>query len=107
MCKYLITGAAGFIGSCMVRMLVKNPSTEILTVDSLTYAGNVRSLPDSSRFPNHQIHIGSICDRAFICSELTGFCPDIIIHLAAESHVDRSIDEPVASFQKNIGLNLH
>lgn len=102
MSRYIITGGAGFIGSCLVRHLADDSFNEIMTIDVLTYAGNTNSLPDSRSYSNHQLRVGSVCDRRFISDALEDFCPDFIIHLAAESHVDRSIDGPLEFVETNV-----
>ncbi|OCG43461.1 dTDP-glucose 4,6-dehydratase [Gilliamella sp. Fer1-1] len=100
--KILITGGAGFIGSAVVRYAINHTEDEVLVVDKLTYAGNLESLVNVStngRFYFKQI---DICDRKSLDFTITDFGPDIIMHLAAESHVDRSIDNPSAFIETNI-----
>jgi len=89
--KILVTGGAGFIGSAVCRHLV-GAGVEVLNVDVLTYAGNLESLAAIDNAPNYRFARLDICDRPAISEALTGFAPDQVIHLAAESHVDRSID---------------
>lgn len=89
--RILVTGGAGFIGSALVRYLVHDVGAEVLTVDKLTYAGNLNSLKSVENEANHRFLRADICDRAAITNAINGFKPDRIMHLAAESHVDRSI----------------
>lgn len=89
--RVLVTGAAGFIGSALVRYLVGNQNYEVLSFDKLTYAGTRASLREVEDRPNHQFLKADICDREAVREALARFQPDWIAHLAAESHVDRSI----------------
>ncbi|MBF7993286.1 dTDP-glucose 4,6-dehydratase [Rahnella laticis] len=98
----LVTGGAGFIGSAVVRHIIENTSDNVMVVDSLTYAGNLESLKDVSQNPRFQFSQTSICDGSGIDTVLSDFQPDTIMHLAAESHVDRSIDGPAAFIETNI-----
>jgi dTDP-glucose 4,6-dehydratase len=98
----LVTGGAGFIGSNLVRLLVTTTEHTVLNVDALTYAGNRRSLADLESNPRYQFAQGDICDTAAIAGLFTEFQPDWVMHLAAESHVDRSIDGPGAFIQTNV-----
>ena len=100
--KLLITGGAGFIGSAVIRHIIENTDHSVLNVDKLTYAGNLESLEsveNNSRYAFEQV---DICDAADIKRVLNKYQPDIIMHLAAESHVDRSIDGPGEFIQTNI-----
>lgn len=100
--KIIITGGAGFIGSAVARHIINETDDEILVLDSLTYAGNLESLKPivgSERFTFEQV---SICDRQGLDTVFARFRPDAIMHLAAESHVDRSIDGPAAFIETNI-----
>lgn len=99
--KLLITGAAGFIGSNLCHLLIKNGHT-LLAFDKLTYAGNRRSLATLESHADFRFVQGDICDGEHVSSLLNEFQPDAIMHLAAESHVDRSIDGPEAFIQTNI-----
>jgi dTDP-glucose 4,6-dehydratase len=89
--RVLVTGGAGFIGSAVVRHLVLDKGYEVLTVDKLTYAGSLTSLRAVDNQPGHRFLKADICDRAAIGEALETFRPQRIMHLAAESHVDRSI----------------
>jgi dTDP-glucose 4,6-dehydratase len=89
--RVLVTGGAGFIGSALVRFLVGSVGVEVLTVDKLTYAGNLASLKPIQDRPNHRFLKADICDRASMEQAFESFSPDLVMHLAAESHVDRSI----------------
>jgi dTDP-glucose 4,6-dehydratase len=100
--KLLITGGAGFIGSAVIRHIIQNTQDEVINLDKLTYAGNLESLLeviDSSRYSFEQV---DICNRAELDRILAQHQPDAIMHLAAESHVDRSIDGPAAFIETNI-----
>jgi dTDP-glucose 4,6-dehydratase len=99
----LITGGAGFIGSHVVRRFVKAyPSYQIFNLDNLTYAGNLKNLEDVSSAQNYHFIKGDICDDAFITELFAKNDFDGIIHLAAESHVDRSIKDPLAFVKTNV-----
>ncbi|QRN34041.1 dTDP-glucose 4,6-dehydratase [Pectobacterium brasiliense] len=100
--RILITGGAGFIGSALVRYILTETQDSVVVVDKLTYAGNLSSLApvaDSSRFAFEQV---DICDRAELDRVFTAYQPALVMHLAAESHVDRSIDGPAAFIETNI-----
>ncbi|MFA5849745.1 MAG: dTDP-glucose 4,6-dehydratase [Bacteroidales bacterium] len=99
----LITGGAGFIGSHLVRLMVnKYPHYRIINLDKLTYAGNLANLKDIQDKPNYKFVKGDICDFGFIQKLFAEFCIDGVIHLAAESHVDRSIKDPFSFAQTNV-----
>lgn len=89
--RVLVTGGAGFIGSALVRFLVKNVGVEVLTIDKLTYAGNLSSLSILKGASNHHFLKADICDSRKIAEVFENFHPEYLVHLAAESHVDRSI----------------
>ncbi|AYP25003.1 MULTISPECIES: dTDP-glucose 4,6-dehydratase [Pantoea] len=100
--KILVTGGAGFIGSAVVRLLVTDQDNEVLVVDALTYAGNLDSLKTIENSPGFSFVEADICDYDAMKSVINSFKPNAIMHLAAESHVDRSIDGPGAFIQTNI-----
>ena len=100
--RILITGGAGFIGSAVVRHIIKNTNDEVLNLDKLTYAGNLESLKEIDQNPLYQFQQVDICDADKLADVFTMFKPDVVMHLAAESHVDRSIDGPTAFIQTNI-----
>lgn len=98
----LITGGAGFIGSAVVRHIIQNTDNTVLNVDKLTYAGNLESLAKVADNPRYQFSQTDICDRAALDQLFETFQPDAVMHLAAESHVDRSITGPAAFIETNI-----
>lgn len=100
--KILVTGGAGFIGSALVRHLIQNTSYQVLILDKLTYAGNLASLKDVSGSERYSFDQADICDREALDRILSQFQPDAVMHLAAESHVDRSIDGPAAFVETNV-----
>ncbi|MEN8335230.1 dTDP-glucose 4,6-dehydratase [Acinetobacter pittii] len=100
--KILITGGAGFIGSAVVRHIIQNTENEVLNVDKLTYAGNLESLISVADNPRYQFSQADICDRAALDKLFETFQPDAVMHLAAESHVDRSITGPYAFIETNV-----
>ena len=100
--KILVTGGAGFIGSAVCRLLVGELSETVLNLDKLTYAANVHSLKPIEYSPNYRFRQGDIGDRALAAELFRSFQPDAVLHLAAESHVDRSIDGPGAFIKTNI-----
>jgi dTDP-glucose 4,6-dehydratase len=100
--RVFVTGGAGFIGSALVRHLIRNSPHEVLNLDKLTYAGVLESLDEVAGDPRYRFVQGDICDRALVRRLLGEFQPDVIAHLAAESHVDRSIDGPADFIETNI-----
>ena len=100
--KILVTGGAGFIGSAVIRHIIQNTNNQLLNVDKLTYAGNLESLKEIDQHSNYEFKQIDICDTEQITAAIDAFQPNAIMHLAAESHVDRSIDGPAAFIQTNI-----
>ncbi len=100
--KILVTGGAGFIGSALVRYLINETDSEVLNLDKLTYAGNLESLEPIADNPRYEFVEADICDAETVNKTITRFQPDKIMHLAAESHVDRSVDSPGEFIQTNI-----
>lgn len=100
--KILVTGGAGFIGSAVIRHIIQNTNNQVLNIDKLTYAGNLESLREIDQHQNYQFKQIDICDTEQITAAIDAFQPNAIMHLAAESHVDRSIDGPAAFIQTNI-----
>lgn len=98
----LITGGAGFIGSAVIRHIISNTSHHVLNLDKLTYAGNLDSVESVSASDRYSFAQLDICDKDALIKVFDDFQPDIIMHLAAESHVDRSIDGPGEFIQTNI-----
>jgi dTDP-glucose 4,6-dehydratase len=100
--NFLITGGAGFIGSAVIRYLVAGTDHEVLNLDKLTYAGNLQSLRMVESNPRYRFVPGDIADADLVGNLFMEFQPDVVMHLAAESHVDRSIDGPADFIQTNI-----
>jgi dTDP-glucose 4,6-dehydratase len=100
--KFLITGGAGFIGSAVVRYLIEQTEHEVINFDKLTYAGNLENVKAVSSNPRYRFIQGDICDRDLIQKIICKNMPDKIMHLAAESHVDRSITGPSEFITTNI-----
>ncbi|QOF66990.1 dTDP-glucose 4,6-dehydratase [Actinobacillus sp. GY-402] len=98
----LITGGAGFIGSAVIRHIICNTPDSVVNVDKLTYAGNLESLESVSDSPRYAFERVDICNRAELDRVFTEYQPDAVMHLAAESHVDRSIDGPADFIETNI-----
>ncbi|MCW0233485.1 MAG: GDP-mannose 4,6-dehydratase, partial [Ferrovibrio sp.] len=99
--RVLVTGGAGFIGSAVVRRLVRQ-GRAVLNYDKLTYAGNLASLAEVHNLPGYSFLQADVCDGASFRAALEDFRPDLVMHLAAESHVDRSIDGPGDFIATNI-----
>lgn len=100
--KIFVTGGAGFIGSAVIRHIINNTNNSVINIDKLTYAGNLESLNSISNNPNYIFAKADICDSETIKQLFEQHQPDAIMHLAAESHVDRSIDGPSEFIQTNI-----
>jgi len=100
--RFLITGGAGFIGSAVIRYLIQNTNHEVINIDKLTYAGNLGSLADISSSECYHFEQVDICDQHNIEQLFNRHKPNIVMHLAAESHVDRSISGPAEFIQTNI-----
>jgi len=100
--KLLVTGGAGFIGSAVIRYIINNTTDDVVNLDKLTYAGNLESLAEVSNSVRYSFEQVDICNRAELDRVLAQHQPDAIMHLAAESHVDRSIDGPADFIETNI-----
>lgn len=100
--RIFVTGGAGFIGSALVRHLIGNTGHDVLNFDKLTYAGTLSTVEGVAQSDRYRFVRGDICDAAAVRAAIADFRPDIITHLAAESHVDRSIDGPGAFVQTNV-----
>ena len=100
--KIIVTGGAGFIGSALIRYLVAGHLAKVLNLDKLTYAGNPESLQEVAGSPLYHFEKLDICDAEGVSKLFAELQPDALIHLAAESHVDRSIDDPLAFIRTNI-----
>ena len=102
MLKVIVTGGAGFIGSALIRYLIRETEVEVMNLDKLTYAGNLASLREVEDSPRYHFTRADICDAAAVRKLFAEFRPDAIMHLAAESHVDRSIDGPLEFVRTNV-----
>ncbi|MGI9830124.1 dTDP-glucose 4,6-dehydratase [Vibrio vulnificus] len=100
--KILVTGGAGFIGSAVIRHIINHTQDSVVNLDKLTYAGNLESLSDVAENSRYAFEQVDICDRAELDRVFAQHKPDAVMHLAAESHVDRSIDGPAAFIETNI-----
>lgn len=102
MATFLVTGGAGFIGSALVRQLIAETDARVVNLDKLTYAGNLESLGEAGESPRHRFIHADICDVAAVRATFAAESPDGVFHLAAESHVDRSIDGPEDFIRTNL-----
>jgi dTDP-glucose 4,6-dehydratase len=100
--RILVTGGAGFIGSALIRRLIRRTDAEVVNLDKLTYAATPEALEEAADDPRYRLVQGDICDGALVEALLEETAPDAVVHLAAESHVDRSIDGPAAFLQTNV-----
>jgi dTDP-glucose 4,6-dehydratase len=100
--KILVTGGAGFIGSAVIRHIINHSNDSVINLDKLTYAGNLESLSDVENSDRYNFEQVDICNRSELDRVLSKYKPDVIMHLAAESHVDRSIDGPGEFIETNI-----
>src|SRR5262245_30002802 len=101
--RVIVTGGAGFIGAHFVRdLLASEPATEVIVLDKMTYAGNAQAIEALSGNPRFSFVRGCICDRELVRGVLAAHQPDAIVHLAAETHVDRSIDGPADFIATNV-----
>ena len=100
--KVIVTGGAGFIGSAVIRQYINDTGHEVINLDALTYAGNLESLAEVDQDPRYTFEHVNICDIRELERVFAQHQPDAIMHLAAESHVDRSIDGPAEFIQTNI-----
>ena len=105
--KILVTGGAGFIGSAVIRHIISNTDNEVLNIDKLTYAGNLESLRDIDQSARYNFQQIDICDKEALVQAFNSFKPNLVMHLAAESHVDRSIDGPAEFINTNIVGTYH
>ncbi|MEM6987570.1 MAG: GDP-mannose 4,6-dehydratase, partial [Pseudomonadota bacterium] len=100
--RVLVTGGCGFIGSALVRLLVKGHGYAVCNLDKLTYSGDQESVEQVAQDPNYEFVHGDICDAQRVSQLLQRFKPDVIVHTAAETHVDRSIGGPGVFIETNI-----
>jgi len=100
--KIIVSGGAGFIGSALIRHLIRSSDCEVVNLDKLTYAGNLTTLKEVENSPRYHFAQLDICDAEGVAKLFAEFQPDSIMHLAAESHVDRSIDDPLCFVRTNV-----
>src|SRR5690349_8284168 len=99
---WLVTGGAGFIGSAVIRYVISRLSVDVVNLDKLTYAGNLESVSPVSGSQRYYFARVDICDQSALEDVFVRFRPEVVLHLAAESHVDRSIDSPGDFLQTNL-----
>src|SRR5262245_25182970 len=100
--RILITGGAGFIGSAVIRHLIGETDAEVVNVDRLTYAGHLSTLESVDSSPRYEFERVNVCDAGEMRRVFEQYPPDAVMHLAAETHVDRSIDGPAAFIETNV-----
>ena len=100
--RVIVTGGAGFIGSAVIRQIIQTTDWQVLNLDKLTYAANLDTLKSVDQDPRYRLLVADICDRDAMDKAFADFQPDAVMHLAAESHVDRSIDGPGAFVHTNV-----
>lgn len=100
--KILITGGAGFIGSAVIRFILDKTDHKVINFDKLTYAGNLETLSNINHNPNYFFEKIDVCNMIKVGKLFFKYKPDLVIHLAAETHVDRSIDNPIKFVRTNI-----
>ncbi|EGR3111602.1 dTDP-glucose 4,6-dehydratase [Vibrio parahaemolyticus] len=105
--KILVTGGAGFIGSAVIRHIIRDTQDTVINLDKLTYAGNLESLAEVSDSERYHFEHVDICQREVLDRVFVEYQPDLVMHLAAESHVDRSIDGPAAFIETNVMGTYH
>ena len=105
--KIIVTGGAGFIGSAVIRHIINDTDDIVLNIDKLTYAGNLESLKEIDQNPRYTFQQIDICDKEALEKAFNSFQPNLVMHLAAESHVDRSIDGPAEFINTNIVGTYH
>ena len=104
--KILVTGGAGFIGSAVVRLAIAR-GYSVVNLDALTYAGCLENVASVSQHSNYAFQKADIRNRKVLDAIFSNHSPDMVMHLAAETHVDRSIDEPIDFFETNVSGTLH
>src|SRR5947199_6012627 len=100
--RVLVTGGCGFIGSALVRRLTAEIGAQVLNIDKLTYAGSLSTVAPVAHLPNYRFARMDVCDAPAVSAAIQEFRPDFVVHLAAESHVDRSIDGPAEFIRTNV-----